>query len=559
MDIYSYIEDKIFCIISEEIKVPHGITVEPCRNLKFGDIATNAPIILSKIQDKSIAQIGAWLSDKIKMLPEVSAIDIAGAGFLNVKIKNHVWQNVISDINKQGVDYGSSNYGDQKVINIESVSANPTGPLHIGHARAAVFFSALSKLLEKVGYKVIREYYINDAGAQIDALTESLFLRYKEALGYPLHKNITYPGEYLKTIGEQLVSQYTDSLLKKEDSSQKIIKDFAINTIMSSIKNDLESLGIKHDIFIFESNLYNKAQETIDILDKKGLIYEGALEDPKGMKHDDWHPHQHLLFKSTIFGDGSDRSLKKADGSWTYFAFDIAHHLDKIHRGFHNIILGLGIDHAGYVKRIKGAVNALADNVNMNIQLYNIVHLFEDGAAIKMSKRSGKFLTVKDLINHIGADVVKYMMLTRKHDVVLDIDLAASKEQSQNNPIFYVQYAHARACSILRHTNTKISDNNLNLLSTDKELCLMKLLAKWPRVVHSAAQKHAPHRITNYLQELSESFHALWHAGNKSTSFRFIVQEDYNLTDARSALVNAVKNVIASGLNIISIKARNTM
>ncbi|MBQ4874942.1 MAG: arginine--tRNA ligase [Rickettsiaceae bacterium H1] len=556
MDIYTSIETKIFKIFGD--KVPKGVTVNP--SLKYGDIATNAPIIYSKIQDKSVKEVGNQFASKIKKLPEVDKIELAGAGFLNITIKNRIWQNIVRDINNQGINYGASNLGNSKVIHVESVSANPTGPLHIGHARSAIFFGALSKLLEKVGYKVVREYYINDAGSQIDALTESAFFRYKEALGHSFTKSTVYPGEYLKKIGQKLADKYENQLIEYNPINKKIIRDFTINEIMNSIKEDLGLLGIKHDVFTSEKSLHDKIEEAVGILDKKGLIYKGSLQDPKGKKKEDWSAHEHLLFKSTQFGDESDRSLQKADGNWTYFAADIAYHLDKIKRGFNNMILGLGLDHAGYVNRLKGAVEALNDDIILDIKLYDIVHLFENGKAVKMSKRSGNFLTVRELTEDIGADVVKYMMLTRRHDVVLDLDLATFKEQSQKNPIFYVQYAHARACSVLRQArNNDYNDANIELLSSKTELSLIKLLAKWPRTVKNAAVSCEPHKITTYLQEIAEAFHSLWHCGKKDTLFKFIVPEDKNLTKARSALINAVRNTIASGLNIISIKAKKSM
>ena len=555
MNIYLYIEEIILKAIGK--KVP-GITVEPTRNSKYGDIATNAPIILSNIEGKSREEVAAQISSYLEKSPEVQKVELASAGFLNITMHNKVWHDTISMINDQGIAYGNLDLGQGKTTHVESVSANPTGPLHIGHARSAVFFEALSKVLEKAGYNIVREYYINDAGAQVDSLVESTFLRYKEALGEPFPASATYPGKYLKVIGEKLLEQHGNSL--QLNSDKNLIRDFTISEIMCSIKQDLLLLNIKHDIFVSEASVYDEIQEAVDTLQKKDLVYIGTLDDPKGKKSDAWQAHDHLLFRATAFGDESDRSLKKADGSWTYFAADIAYHLDKIKRGFKNMILGLGIDHAGYVKRMEGAIAALGEgDINIDIKLYNIVRLFKDGVAVKMSKRSGNFVTVRDLIEDVGSDVVKYMMLTRRHDVVLDIDLELVKEQSKNNPVFYVQYAHARACSVLRQVGDNIGEVDLSLLITEAELSLVKILAKWPRVVQSAARTYEPHRITIYLQEISEAFHALWHYGNKDKFLRFIVSDDRKLTAARAALLTAVKNTIASALNVLNIKAQEKM
>ena len=476
---------------------------------------------------------------------------------LNAQLGDSV-EYLVIDGDEQGKEYGNLNIGHGQTLHVESVSANPTGPLHIGHARAAVFFEALSTLLEKVGYNVVREYYINDAGAQIDALVISAFARYREVLGEPFPDSATYPGEYLKFVGEKLYEKYGDSLKISDD--RKLIQDFVIDAMMESIKSDLLLLNIKHDIFVSEASIYPDIQEAIDTLQKKDLVYIGALEDPKGKKSENWETHQHLLFRSTAFGDDSDRSLQKADGSWTYFAADIAYHLNKIKRGFNDMILGLGIDHAGYVKRMKAAIKALGGNdANIDIKLYNIVHLFKNGAAVKMSKRSGNFVTLRDMITDVGADVVKYMMLTRRHDVVLDIDLEQVKEQSKNNPVFYVQYANARACSVLRQIGDDIGEIDLSLLVTSGELGLIKILAKWPRIVQSAAKSCEPHRITVYLQEVAEAFHALWHYGNKDALLRFIVPENKKLTAARAALLIAVKNTIAAALQVLNIEAKDSM
>ncbi len=558
MDVYRLVEKFVFENVGENVK---GVTIEPSRNLKHGDVATNAPIILAKTCGVSVQKAGSVLAEKVLTLPEVAKAEIAGVGFLNVTIKNSVWQGIVKEINKAGKSYGALNLGKERTIHIESVSANPTGPLHIGHARAAVFFSSLGKVLEKVGYRVVREYYINDTGTQIEALIDSAYARYKEILGYDFEE-VPYPGEYMKLIGKQLAEQHGNNLLKNGKAEREVIRFYAINSIMESIKEDLGIIGVKHDIFVSERSLHSKIQEAIAILEKKGLIYKGELQDPKGKKKEGWKVREQLLFRSTSFGDTSDRSLQKEDGSWTYFAADLAYHLDKIERGFDNMVLGLGLDHAGYVDRLKSAVEQLNDKVKINIKLYNIVNLFENGAMIKMSKRSGKFLTLRELVNEVGSDVVKYMMLTRRQDNVLDLELSQVKEQSNRNPVFYVQYAHARACSILRQMGgVVLMDDNvdLSLLSASRELLLIKILAKWPRVLLGVANTFEVQRITNFLYEVAEGFHSLWHCGNKESVFRFIVHDDKKLTCARRELVLAVKNLIALGLDLLSIKAKESM
>ncbi len=558
MDIYSYIEDKILANIDD--KVRHRISVE--QKFQHADISTNAPIILAKLYNKNANEAADPIVKMLTELPEVKEVEFAHPGFLNITIKNEIWQNLIHEINQKGIRYGETNIGNNHVIHMESVSANPTGPLHIGHARSAVFFNSLGKVLEKVGYKIVREYYINDAGSQIDALVHSVFCRYQEHFGVSFPESAMYPGDYLKAIGSKLAKMYGESLLEYDAKSKKIIQDFAIEEMMQSITNDLKLIGLVHDIFISQASLGPTTAEAIDILNKKGLIYADYLTDPKGKKKDDWKAHKHLLFKSSVFGDDADRSLQKQDGSWTYFADDIGYHLNKIERGFHHMMLGLGLDHAGYIKRLESAVRSLSDDIKIEVKSYNIVRLIKNGETLKMSKRSGQFLKLRDLINDVGdADVVKYMMLTRRHDMIIDLDIDKVKEQSQNNPVFYVQYAHARACSVLRQADKNINLNNIDLsvLSTQHELNVIKILGKWPRVIKKVAQTYEPHRIANYLSEIAEAFHALWHCGNQNLSLRFIVSGDKNLTEARASLAFAVKNVISSGLDLLSITGKESM
>ncbi len=486
--------------------------VEPPSNRAHGDIYTNVAMVLAKHEKKNPIEIAEVLAKEFELFDEVAKVEIAGPGFINIHLKIKVWHGILKQINELKTEFGTLDIGNNQAINVEFVSANPTGPLHIGHARGAVFGDVLANLLKKVGYKVTKEYYINDAGAQIDTLIKSVYLRYKEALGekISIEKGL-YPGEYLKPIGEGLAKKYGKEFLKKQDN--QIIREYTLSFILELIKEDMNLLGVNHDVFTSEYELQKsgKIEESIKILSDKGLVYEGYLEKPKGKESENWTSRKEMLFRSTKFGDDVDRALKKDGGSWTYFASDIAYHFDKISRGFNNMIVELGSDHGGYVKRLKAVVSALSDDqAKIEVKLHNIVNFFENGKPVKMSKRSGNFLTARDVVEEVGRDITRFIMLTRKNDMVLDFDFAKVKEQSKDNPIFYVQYAHARAHSLMRNAPKELPTADPSLLRTGGELFLIKTLAKWPDVVEIAARLCEPHRITFYLLEVAEAFHVLW-------------------------------------------------
>ncbi|WP_052265045.1 arginine--tRNA ligase, partial [Wolbachia endosymbiont of Operophtera brumata] len=457
--------------------------VEPPSNRAHGDIYTNVAMVLAKHEKKNPIEIAGILAREFKPFDEVAEVEIASPGFINMHLKIEVWHGILKQINELKTEFGTLNIGNNQAVNVEFVSANPTGPLHIGHARGAVFGDVLANLLKKVGYNVTKEYYINDAGAQIDTLIRSVYLRYKEALGekISIEKGL-YPGEYLKPIGEGLAKKYGKELRAEEDN--QIIREYTLSSILELIKEDMSLLGVNHDVFTSEYELRGKIEESIKILSDKGLVYEGYLEKPKGKESENWTSRKEMLFRSTKFGDDVDRALKKEDGSWTYFASDIAYHFDKISRGFNNMIVELGSDHGGYVKRLKAVVSALSDDqAKIEVKLHNIVNFFENEKPVKMSKRSGNFLTARDVVEEVGRDITRFIMLTRKNDMVLDFDFAKVKEQSKDNPIFYVQYAHARAHSLMRNAPKELPTADPSLLKTDGELFLIKTLAKWPDVV----------------------------------------------------------------------------
>ncbi|MDF0607592.1 arginine--tRNA ligase [Wolbachia endosymbiont of Onchocerca gibsoni] len=535
--------------------------LEPPSNKAHGDIYTNIAMVLARHERKNSVKIAEMLAEEFKLFNEIAKIEVAGPGFINMYFKIEVWHKLLKQINELKTEFGTLNIGNNQAVNVEFVSANPTGPLHIGHARGAVFGDVLANLLKKVGYQATKEYYINDAGTQIDTLIRSVYLRYKEALGEKISiERGLYPGEYLKKIGKELAKKYGKGLLEKQD--YQIIRDYALSSILELIKEDMHLLGVNHDIFTSEYELQKsgKIEESIKILSNKGLIYEGYLGKPKGKESENWTSRKEMLFCSTKFGDDVDRALKKEDGSWTYFASDIAYHFDKISRGFNNIIVELGSDHSGYIKRLKAVVSALSDNkAKIEVKLHNIVNFFENGKPVKMSKRSGNFLTVKDVVEEVGRDITRFMMLTQRNDVVLDFDFAKVKEQSKGNPIFYVQYAYARAHSLMRNAPKELPNADISLLKTDGELLLIKILAKWPSVVEIAARLYEPHRITFYLLEVAEAFHTLWGYGKNDLSMRFILKDNLDLTAARIFLVRALAHIITSGLSVFNIEPLEEM
>ncbi|ACZ49219.1 arginyl-tRNA synthetase [Anaplasma centrale str. Israel] len=543
----------------------HKLIVAPPTEDRHGDVYTNAALVVGKFKRKNPMEIAEHLRQALAEVEGVDSVDVVPPGFVNLKCSNEVWYSAIRDINKAGKDYGAVNLGQGQKVNVEFVSANPTGPLHIGHARGAVFGDVLSNLLAWVGYDVTREYYVNDAGGQINTLVESVYLRYKEALG----EQVTigeglYPGEYLKPIAKALVEKHGDKLLASEDRTA-VIREFALKSILDLIREDMALLGVKHDVFTYEADLQRSrtVEKCVEFLQQKGMLYYGTLERPRGVEEEAaWQAREQLLFRSTDFGDDSDRALQKEDGSWTYFAGDIAYHFDKISRGFHDMILGLGFDHKGYVSRLKAAVHALSDGkATIDVKLHNMVNFLENGVPVKMSKRRGEFLTARDVVEEVGKDVARFIMMTRKNDVVLDFDFAKAKEQSKDSQIFYIQYAHARACSLMRNAPTllPIEDVDFSRVSSAPEIALIKLLVRWPNIVESSAVNHEPHRIAFYLLEVAEAFHVLWGHGSRSVDMRFIVEGDIATTSARIYLVKVVALVISLGLSIFSIAPMEEM
>lgn len=573
MNIYNLLRQDIISVISKiipgiSIQDTKPVVVEMPKDASNGDLSTNAAMVLSKIAGKSPRELASEIINELKAISYIINMEIAGPGFINFHISSNKWHEEIQQILKSGSQYGSCNIGGGVKVNLEYASPNPTGPMHIGHARGAVYGDALARLLQKCGYEVTKEYYINDAGGQVIDLAKTAFLRYKEAYtGDPVEIPAgLYPGDYLKPIGAMLAEKFGDQFLhQSEDEYLPLIKNLAIKEMLQLIKSDLAKLGITHDVFSSEQSLYDdkKVDAAIEKLTNLGLVYEGVLPAPKGEEKDDWEERPQLLFRSTNFGDDIDRPLQKSDKSWTYFAGDIGYSSDKISRGFDCIILVLGADHGGYVKRIKAAIKALSDDkVTSDIKLCQLVNFVENGIPIKMSKRAGSFTTANDVVNEVGKDIVRFMMLSRKNDIVLDFDLAKVKEQSKDNPVFYVQYAYVRTKSIIAGAEKQIpealdivkrGDIDWSLLSSKEELDLIKMLASFPKMIEGAAFNFEPHRVAFYLQSLASSFHSLWNLGKENNDYRFIIENDAKLTAARLALVTAVAKVIHAGFDIIGI------
>ena len=546
-----------------------NVAVEPPRDAAHGDMATNAAMVLAKPSKSNPREIATKLAELLQADPRVDLAEVAGPGFLNMRLPADVWTKVVAATYDAG--FGKSDLGAGKRINVEYVSANPTGPLHVGHTRGAVFGDALASLLDFAGYDVTREYVINDGGSQIDTLARSSYLRYLEANGRDVSfPDGVYPGDYLIPVGVALKDKFGDQFVDADEQAwMETFRNFATDAMMDLIRDDLALLGVEMDVFFSEKSLYGtgKIEAAIASLDDKGLIYEGVLEPPKGKKPEDWEPREQTLFKSTDYGDDQDRPIKKSDGSWTYFAPDIAYHYDKVERGFDELINVFGADHGGYVKRMKAAVSALSDTkVPLDIKLTQLVKLFKDGEEFKMSKRAGTFITLRDLIEQVGADVTRFVMLTRKNDAPLDFDFAKALEQSKDNPVFYVQYAHARVCSVLRKATDAgldVSDKALAMADLtsnthEAELILAKKLAEWPRLVEIAARTNEPHRIAFYLYELAGEFHALWNKGNDTPELRFL-QDDLAKSLPKIALARAAAIVISAGLGILGVTPAQEM
>ncbi|MDE9450604.1 arginine--tRNA ligase [Aliiroseovarius sp. Z3] len=567
-DIRSLVIDALNAMVVEGA-LPDGLSfdnvaVEPPRDAAHGDMATNAAMVLAKPAGMKPRDIAEALAGKLMADDRIDVAEVAGPGFLNLRLDASIWARLVEGI-LGGDGYGRSTMGAGQKVNVEYVSANPTGPLHVGHTRGAVFGDALASLLDYAGHEVTREYYINDGGAQVDVLARSVYLRYLEAHGQEVaFEDGTYPGDYLVPVGQALKDKVGDAFVGKgEQFWLAEIREFATDKMLDLIREDLAMLGVKMDVFFSEKSLYGtgRIEDALKALENKGLIYEGVLEPPKGKKPEDWEPREQTLFKSTAHGDDVDRPVKKSDGSWTYFAPDIAYHFDKVERGFDALIDVFGADHGGYVKRMKAAVSALSDGrVPLDIKLTQLVKLYKNGEPFKMSKRAGTFVTLRDVVEQVGSDVTRFVMLTRKNDAPLDFDFDKVLEQSRDNPVFYVQYAHARVCSVLR----KAADQGIALTDTPKiedeaEIAVAKKLAEWPRLVEIAARTHEPHRIAFYLYELASDFHALWNRGNDKPELRFLQDGKNDSSAAKIALPRAVAVVISSGLGILGVTPAEEM
>ncbi|MBL4839189.1 MAG: arginine--tRNA ligase [Kordiimonadaceae bacterium] len=551
-----------------------NVAVEPPRDASHGDIATNAALVLSKQAKKKPRDIAALLAPALEALDVVDTVEIAGPGFINLRLSDSFWQNQVQGILSAGKAFGNSRMGGGERVNVEYVSANPTGPMHVGHVRGAVFGDALSNLLQKAGYDVTKEYLINDAGSQIDVLARSAYLRYCEAHGRDIGTipEGLYPGNYLVPVGQALKEKYGDQWLDAdEDVWLATVRDEATDAMMDMIRDDLKLLGVEQSVFFSEKQLHasGKIDEVVEQLRARGHIYEGVLEPPKGQKDEDWEPREQTLFRATNFGDDVDRPLKKSNGDYTYFGADIAYHYDKYQRGFKSMIDVWGADHGGYVKRMQSAVKGLAEDGELDVKLCQLVRLLRDGVPVKMSKRSGNFVTLREVVEEVGRDVTRFIMLTRKNDAPLDFDFAKVLDQSKDNPVFYVQYAHARVCSVLNKakeafsgldtSDTSLAGADMALVNHPAEIAMIKQCAAWPRMVESAAEAHEPHRIAFFLYDLASEFHTFWNKGNDEPSLRFIIEGKEDLTKARLALIRSVAFVIASGLEVLGVKPLEEM
>jgi arginyl-tRNA synthetase len=552
------------------------ILVEPPRDTSHGDLATNAAMALAKPAAMKPRDLAGLLAEDLRTDPRVSEVTVAGPGFINLRLIPGVHHDVVRAALLDPAGFGRSGRGAGEAVNVEYVSANPTGPMHVGHGRGAVFGDALANLLEAAGYKVTREYYINDAGAQVDVLARSAFLRYREALGDEIGEipEGLYPGDYLKPLGAALAAAHGRSLLQMPDEQWlPIVRQAAIDAMMALIREDLAAVSIRHDVFFSERSLTTGTTDliaaTIEELRSRDLVYEGRLEPPKGQPIEDWEDREQTLFRASQFGDDVDRPLLKSDGSYTYFAADIAYHRSKFERGFNHMIDVWGADHGGYVKRMAAAVQAVSGGkADLDVKLCQLVKLLRGGDPVKMSKRAGDFVTLRDVVDEVGTDPVRFMMLYRKNDAPLEFDLAKVLEQSKDNPVFYVQYAHARAASVFRQAReafgrapeaAELAAADLSLLTDEAEEELARRIGQYPRAVDAAAAAHEPHRIAFYLYDLAGLFHALWNKGKDLPQLRFVKQGDEQSTLARLALVGALKGVLASGLSILGVQAPEEM
>jgi arginyl-tRNA synthetase len=586
MNIFGLFEKRVADALgrlAEGAKIPSGldvsrVVVEPPRDPSHGDLATNAAMVLAKEARMNPRALAELLVADLQDDPRVIRVEIAGPGFINIRLAPSVLHEVLRAVVVDSNNFGRSGQGAGSSVNVEYVSANPTGPMHVGHCRGAVFGDALAGLLDFSGYKVAREYYINDAGAQVDVLARSAYLRYKEALGQEIGAipEGLYPGDYLKPVGERLAKDYGPGLLDKPESEWlPLVRETSIDAMMDMIRADLAALNIHHNVFFSERSLQkgpegDQVAKMIEELKARDLVYMGRLPPPKGQKDEDWEDREQLLFRATAYGDEVDRPLMKSDGSYTYFASDIAYHRSKYERGFLSMIDVLGADHGGYVKRMQAAVRAVSDNkAELDVKLCQLVKLLRGGEPVKMSKRSGDFVTLREVVDEVGRDATRFMMIFRKNDAPLDFDLAKVVEQSKDNPVFYVQYAHARCASVFRQaaeafpgadfSAAQLGKADLSILGDEAEMDIIHRIAQFPRTIEAAAEAHEPHRVAFYLYDLASAFHSLWNKGKDLPQLRFVNLTDKDSTQARLALVHALKGVLASGLAILGVTAPDEM
>jgi arginyl-tRNA synthetase len=576
MNVFAHFQGVVASAVATLVKqgkLPAGLdlsklTTEPPRDATHGDVAVNAAMVLAKPAGMNPRAVADLLVPLLAADPDTAAVSVAGPGFINIKLKESIWPRVLQVALDQAEQFGSSQIGKQVNVNVEYVSANPTGPLHVGHCRGAVFGDALASLLKFAGYAVTKEYYMNDAGGQVNVLAESVYLRYREALGENIGEIPAglYPGDYLKPVGEALAKEHGDSLLSRNDWLP-VVRDKAIAMMMVMIREDLASLDIEQEIFFSEKSLQadGSVAKTIAKLRASGDVYEGRLPPPKGEVNEDWEDREQTLFKSTAYGDDVDRALLKSDGSFTYFASDVAYSQNKIDRGFKELIYVLGADHGGYVKRLQAVAAALVgwDAVRVDPKLCQLVKLFRNGEPVRMSKRAGEFVTLREVVDEVGPDVVRFMMLYRKNEAPLDFDFAKVTEQSKDNPVFYVQYAHARICSVLRNAKAAGSKPDaqidFSLLTDEAEKALILRIAAFPRVIEAAALAHEPHRISFYLYDLASDFHSLWNRGKELPQLRFILQDQDNISLTRLAFLRVIRYCLANGLGILGVKPASEM
>ena len=578
MNVFSHLSEIIHKEIEELCDagaLPAGldlsaVQVEPPREAEHGDAACNAALVLAKQARRKPREIAEQLAERLRERVAIRSVEVAGPGFVNLRLTDDFWWARLAELLATGPGYGADDLGQGQRINVEYVSANPTGPLHVGHARGAVVGDALANLLAHMGFAVTREYYVNDAGAQVDTLARSVHARYREACGEAIGAipEGLYPGDYLVPVGEALAARDGRRWLEEPEAVWlPEVRSFAIDAMMDLVREDLDALGVRHDLFRSERALVGEGRvdDAYAALEGAGLIYSGVLEPPKGKRDDDWEPREQSLFRATEFGDDTDRPLRKSDGTWTYFATDIAYHRDKIERGFADLIDVWGADHGGYVKRMTAAVAAISNgSAALDVKICQMVKLLDDGEPVAMSKRAGRFVTLRDVVDEVGRDVVRFIMLTRRNDAPLEFDLRKVLEQSRDNPVFYVQYAHARACSALRRgaeivpeselTPAALADADLTCLDDPAELDLIRRLCQWPRVLAGAALAHEPHRIAYHLQELAGAFHLLWTRGKDDARLRFVDAERPSETRARLALISGVRIVIAEGLALFGVE-----